>query len=87
MQKRKTQQFLQPLQKSKLIQNTYDIYPAFDIGDGKILSGFESIVKEIKNEKIIIIDGYIGVLWDEFKANMVTHFNKKIKFFFLFLYK
>jgi len=42
----------------------YDIYPSFDAGDGKIFSGFASLVPYILSHRTIIIDGYAGICWD-----------------------
>ncbi len=42
----------------------YNIYPSFNIGDGKIYRGIASLAEKIAAEKIVIIDGYVGVFYD-----------------------
>ena len=63
--KRKTTQHLIPLKKKDDLQDTYRIYPSFQIDKGKIHIGYETLVKKIANKKIVILDGYIGVGWNE----------------------
>jgi len=50
----------------------YDIYPSFPLGPGKIGLGFESLADAIiaSGRPHVIIDGYIGVLWERFAANL-----------------
>lgn len=42
----------------------YDIYPAFNAGEGKIHTGFDFLVPLIIEKGTVIIDGYEGILWD-----------------------
>jgi mannose-6-phosphate isomerase class I len=44
--------------------NSYDIYPSHTLGDGKIYSGYETLVDWIIEQKTVRIDGYVGVFWD-----------------------
>ncbi|NLR80875.1 ROK family protein [Chitinophaga eiseniae] len=77
---RKTSQALLPLTASIAETGTYDLYPSFSSGE-KVYKGFDSLAGEICNEKVVIIDGYGGVLWEKFReqlhAALVTE-NKRI---------
>ena len=64
---RLTQQHLMPIKyEINERQETYNIYPSFEIENGLINVGFESLAKEISNYKSICIDGFIGVDWVSF---------------------
>ena len=45
----------------------YDIYPSFIIPDNKIFEGYESLAGEISRYKTVIVDGYEGVYFNDFK--------------------
>jgi len=70
LQPRKSSQFLMPvkLNRSAIIEGTYNIYPAQPIGENKIFNGYESLAKWIIEKKTVIIDGYAGVFWDKAKS-------------------
>ncbi len=51
-------------------EGSYNIYPAFKLNDGQIFEGFESLAAIVLNYKIVIIDGYGGVLYDNFRYNL-----------------
>jgi mannose-6-phosphate isomerase class I len=55
----------------------YDIYPSFKLEDNLIHSGFEELGMEILKNKIIIIEGYIGVFFDHFRENLDRFFEKQ----------
>jgi mannose-6-phosphate isomerase class I len=63
---RKTEQYLLPEVKPLARDGRYDIYPSFRMDDNVISEGFESLADLFLNQKIIIIDGYIGVFFDYF---------------------
>lgn len=54
-------------------RDSYDLYPGFPIGSGKIQSGFaslaqrlaQSLAQSLTGERIVVIDGYIGVFWED----------------------
>ena len=60
---RKTEQFLAPVKKNEL-NNMYEAYPSFNIGEDKIQSGVKALAEWISGNKKIVIDGYVGVFWD-----------------------
>ena len=72
---RKTTQDLIPLQKDASKQNTYDIYPSFHIENDKIQIGYNTLAEKIVPEKTVILDGYIGIDWNE----VITKLNSTLK--------
>jgi mannose-6-phosphate isomerase class I len=71
---RKTAQYLMPAKKEKTATGEYDIYPTLRLEAGKIGIGFEGLAKTIVNEKVLIIDGYIGVFFDDFSKKLDAEF-------------
>ena len=67
---RKTTQDLLPVGHKPTPVGQYDIYPAFPINDGKIGVGYEALAERIARHERIVIDGFIGVLWEEFRAKL-----------------
>jgi mannose-6-phosphate isomerase class I len=70
---RKTEQHLLPQVKPVHDDLTYDIYPAFLLDNDEIFVGFESLANGILNQKTVILDGYIGVFYDEFLEKLDQH--------------
>jgi mannose-6-phosphate isomerase class I len=69
---RKTSQYLMPakLDGSFPRKGEYDVYPFCSIGDGKIFSGYTSLVSWIVEQKTVAIDGYAGVFFDKIKDEL-----------------
>ncbi len=69
---RKTTQYLAPARTVPTTPGTYDIYPAFPIGPGKIGSGFRGLAELIAGSRarVVIVDGYVGVLWQSFREQL-----------------
>ena len=59
-----------PVRKSAEASAGYDIYPSFPLQEGVIFHQFQSLAQHIKSHKTVIIDGYIGVLWDDVKQHL-----------------
>ncbi len=59
-----------PAQKPADDSAGYDIFPSFPLQEGVIYRQFQSLAAHIKNHRVVIIDGYIGVLWDELKEHL-----------------
>jgi mannose-6-phosphate isomerase class I len=76
---RKTSQFLMPAQLKDVqdTDGTYNVYPTASLGAGKISNGFNSLAEYIINEKTVIIDGYVGVLWDKIQYSLHSCFQEK----------
>jgi mannose-6-phosphate isomerase class I len=62
---RETKQFLLPLQKADVAKGNYDLYPTARLDKGAIQAGSKALAERIANEKVIIIDGYVGVFYEE----------------------
>lgn len=48
--------------------NGYNIYPAHDLGAGKIFNGYASLAQWMLGHRAMVIDGYSGVLWTTVRA-------------------
>jgi len=78
---RNTQQFLIPEKKIGNPNNTYDIYPSHHISEGKINAGYKTLANKLISETTLILDGYIGVDWDEIINALTSLFKEKGKTF------
>ena len=67
---RKTAQPLLPKQHRPTAPGEYDIYPAYPLGPEKIEHGFLHLASRLIGHSQIIIDGYVGVLWDRFRHHL-----------------
>jgi mannose-6-phosphate isomerase class I len=76
---RKTSQYLMPakLDGSFTGKGEYDVYPFCRIGDGKIFSGYASLVSWIVEQKTVVIDGYAGVFFDKIKEELDQQLEKE----------
>lgn len=59
-----------PAVKPPVTDGRYDIYPAFAAGEGKIFRGLSSLAGLIAHEKIVILDGFEGILFDKIKDEL-----------------
>jgi mannose-6-phosphate isomerase class I len=76
---RKSDQHLMPAKKGTAEKGVYDIYPTLKLTEGKILPGFKTLAKAMVNEKLIVIDGYVGVFFDDFMKNLEAEFTRSGK--------
>lgn len=74
---RKTDQYLLPAAKPSHAEGSYDIYPSFKLEDNQISAGFESLAEVVLKHKIIIIDGYVGVFYDDFRTRLNECLNNR----------
>jgi mannose-6-phosphate isomerase class I len=65
---RRSSQALMPAHTQPEPDGRYDIYPAFPVESGAIALGFEALAERIAGYSRLLIDGYDGVLWDDFRA-------------------
>ena len=75
---RKTSQPLLPVGKKK--DAGYSVFPSYQSAF-TVYKGFESLAEKISDQKIIVIDGYGGVLWEQFRKRLhaaLRSFNKKV---------
>jgi mannose-6-phosphate isomerase class I len=74
---RKTDQFPLPEIKPTSPSGNYDIYPSYNLGDNQIISGFKSLAEVILKNKIVLIDGYVGVFYDQFRVDLDEELKNK----------
>ncbi|WP_204273744.1 class I mannose-6-phosphate isomerase [Draconibacterium mangrovi] len=67
MEKRKTTQFLMPVEKDGAVVNGYDIYPSLKLGGDVISTDLSALAEKLKGESTIILDGYVGVYFENFR--------------------
>lgn len=75
---RKTTQPLLPVSKQQ--NDGYTVFPSYQSAF-PVYKGFESLAEKISNEKIVVIDGYVGVLWEHFQEQLhavLRSFDKKV---------
>ena len=61
-----------PAVKPGVTEGCYDIYPVFRIGDGKIHRGTGTLAEMIRKERIVLIDGYVGVFFEMIREELDT---------------
>ena len=66
---RKTTQPLLP-KHHQPTSDEYDLYPAYSLGGGKIQHGFPYLASHLIGHSQIVIDGYVGVLWEPFQSQL-----------------
>jgi len=67
---RKTSQHLLPAIRPPAAAGQYDIYPAFSVGPGQIHLGFGALAERLATASQVVIDGYPGVLWEDFRTRL-----------------
>jgi predicted NBD/HSP70 family sugar kinase/mannose-6-phosphate isomerase class I len=67
---RKSRQKLMPLVKPEVAPGQYDLYPLHDVGRGNVHDGFDSLAAEIARERRVVIDGYVGVFFENFAPRL-----------------
>jgi mannose-6-phosphate isomerase class I len=67
---RKTTQDVLPRQHTPTSPGQYDIYPGFPLGNHKIFTGFEELAQKLAGRRSVLIDGYGGVLWQDFRDRL-----------------
>jgi mannose-6-phosphate isomerase class I len=56
-----------PVRKVKQSEGSYDIYPAYVTENDRIFAGYNTLAARIENHRIIKIDGYCGVFFNEIR--------------------
>lgn len=72
-----------PIAKRTQNSGSYDIFPAFELGPAKIHIGYESLLEKLQDSDTIILDGYVGVDWDEISTAVSDCFTAKGQQFIL----
>lgn len=71
---RKTEQPLLPLKQEDKITESYNLYPFQKLAAKQIFYGFESLANQLASGKIIKLDGYVGVYFEDIKTRLQRHF-------------
>ncbi len=74
---RQTDQLLLPVEKPAFSAQGYDVYPTFKLEPGCIHTSFESLADWIVTNEKVVIDGYVGVQWEQFVNNLNLQFIRK----------
>nr|WKN35595.1 class I mannose-6-phosphate isomerase [Tunicatimonas sp. TK19036] len=69
-ERRSTTQFLMPYHKNGRVVNTYDIYPSLKVEDGQISTDIQELAHKIADQRVIVVDGYTGVFFEDFKRQL-----------------
>lgn len=72
---RLTSQYLAPFRHKPVPKGSYDIFPSYHIGSNKIEHGYDALARRLIYEKTVILDGYIGVIWEDVKEHLDKTFN------------
>lgn len=48
----------------------YDIYPSLKVADGAVSAGYESLARRIAKSQRVLVDGYVGVFFEDFRVEM-----------------
>ena len=67
---RETSQELMPPARDVVPAGQYDIYPAFPVSTGLIQAGYPALAALITRKQTVVIDGYPGVLWENFQQRL-----------------
>jgi mannose-6-phosphate isomerase class I len=71
---RKSTQDLMPARQTSRAHAGYNIYPSFHLPDNQLKVGFDSLAERISSCRTAIIDGYIGVFFEEFRERLNAAF-------------
>src|SRR5690242_819342 len=55
----------------------YDHTPFYTLGDDKIFSGYGSLADWIVERKTVLIDGYVGVFYEEVRRHLQEELTKR----------
>jgi len=77
MPSRKTTQYLKPfkLENKTTSECIYNIYPNFSLKVGNIFNAYDSLAQWIIEQKVVVIDGYVRVCWDQIQDNLLKRFS------------
>jgi mannose-6-phosphate isomerase class I len=73
---RKTTQSVMPAKVSEK-KADYNPYPSFSLGSGGIELGFDALVTRVQGYSRLVLDGYTGVLWEDFRKRFDTALKKQ----------
>jgi len=69
---RLSSQFPMPfkIEKDAIEPDGFNVYPFCDLGKNKIYNGYESLADWIIKERTVIIEGYVGLFWDNIQSEL-----------------
>jgi len=69
---RKSTQFQMPKKLEGAIapEGVYNIYPVCALGSNRVFNGYASLAAWIIEQKVVVIDGYAGIFWNEVKEKL-----------------
>lgn len=67
---RKTAQRIAPAEATTETGREYNLYPSFEIENGAIYRGYKELFEKIKNYNKVVIDGYVGVFWQNMRNQL-----------------
>jgi mannose-6-phosphate isomerase class I len=67
---RNTRQRLVPAEQQPAIRSSYDLYPTFPVAAGTVEFGFDAIAAHLAGHRSVRIDGFVGILWDDFRNEL-----------------
>ncbi len=73
---RNTKQEIMPAEVRARNVHGYDIYPAHRLDSGKIYQGYDSLAQWVVAQKTVVIDGYIGNIWDRVATSLAVELEK-----------
>ncbi len=73
MERRKTEQYILPVSPKPTKKGEYNIYPSFPLKSGKIHEGYDKIADLFVDQKVVLIDGYVGVFWETIREKLSTY--------------
>lgn len=76
MEKRESEQYLLPLKKQETRTGMYNLYPSLKLEAGKIGEGLAGLAEQLSGQETIIIDGYIGVYYDNIRVQLSNEMEK-----------
>lgn len=74
--KRKTTQALLPVKAVVKNNSEYNIFPSFKT-NSEVFVGFGSLADTIAKQKTVVIDGFGGVLWENFRSHLNSALTEK----------
>lgn len=55
----------------------YNIYPAHQLGAGKVFCGYDKLAQWVLEQKTVVVDGYVGHFWNDIAGALVGALRKK----------
>lgn len=77
VQKRNTTQFLLPENTTPTSSGKYNIYPGLTVPENSIQKGYKTLAARIETMGTVIMDGYVGVFWEDLRNGLNQEFRQK----------